>query len=262
MKAHRIAAVVIRHCYEARRNLNRVTETLYWPIQNVFLWGFFAIYLMHRSGNAEGLGDKLLAGAVLWGMFYAFQRDVAIGFMEELWSRNLINLFSTPLNVWEYVTGLTLLSLLKAAVGFLLAALIAWVGYGYNVFPQFIPFAPFLFNLIFFALSVSLVITGLMVRYSNKINTLAWSVAGLLMPFSCVFYPVSALPGWLQLIAWGLPTTSAFEAMRQIMNHGDFPARDFLWGLAWNIFYFVLAALFFRRMFASAKSKGFLVKQL
>jgi ABC-2 type transport system permease protein len=262
MKSHRIAAVVYRHCYEARRNLNRLTETLYWPVQNIFLWGFITIYLLHKSKGAAGFGEDLIAAAVLWGTFYAFQRDVALGFMEELWSRNLINLFSTPLSVWEYVTGLTVLSLLKAVIGFVLAALIAWLCYGYNVFPLIVPFLPFLFNLIFFALSISLAITGLMIRYSNKVNTLAWSVAGLLMPFSCVFYPVSTLPGWLRPMAWSLPTASSFEAMRQILAHGAFPGADFMLGLGFNFFYFALSVIFFRRMFAAAQSKGFLVKQL
>jgi ABC-2 type transport system permease protein len=261
MKAHRVIAVVYRHCYEARRNLNRITETFYWPVQNIMLWGFITVYLI-KSHGIGGLGNDLLAAATLWGMFYAFQRDVAIGFMEELWSRNLINLFSTPLNVWEYVAGLTLLSLLKAAAGFLLAASIAWACYGFNVFPQVAAFSPFIFNLICFAFSISLVITGLMIRYSNKVNILAWSVGGMLMPFSCVFYPASALPGWLQPLAWALPTTSSFEGMRHILARDNYPWGEFAIGLMCNALYVVAAVIMFRHMFAAARAKGFLVKQL
>jgi len=262
MKWHRILAVICRHSYEARRNLNHVTDTLYWPVQNILLWGFFTTYLLRHDRLSPGLGNDLLSAAILWSMFNAFQRDLAMGFMEELWSRNLLNLFSTPLSVGEYMTGLILLNLVKAAAGLLVASLIAWFCYAYNIFPSLPSFLPFLLNLILFSLSVGLVITGAVIRYSTKISTLAWSFAGLLMPISCVFYPVSTLPGWLRPVALSLPTTRAFEAMRQLLMHGEFSFSHFIWGLLLNVVYFIFAVIFFHRMFVSARAKGFLVKQL
>jgi ABC-2 type transport system permease protein len=80
------------------------------------------------------------------------------------------------------------------------------------------------------------------------------------MPFSCVFYPLKSLPSFLQPVAWILPTTHSFEGMRQAIAGGGFSLADFQWGLALNAAYFVLAALFFRWMFESARSLGLLVK--
>jgi ABC-2 type transport system permease protein len=262
MRWHRIAAVIYRHVYEGRRNINRLTETLYWPVQNIFLWGFLTIYLMHHNGLRPGLGNDLVGAAILWGMFNAFQRDLAMGFMEELWARNLLNLFSTPLTISEYMAGLLILTLLKAAVGFGLAALIAWSFYAFDIFPSLPDFLPFLFNLILFSFSIGLVITGLMIRFSGKVNTLAWSVAGLLMPVSCVFYPLTTLPEWLRPVAWALPTTHAFEAMRILILQGQFSTAHFLWGLLLNVGYGAAAILAFHRLFAAARAKGFLVKQM
>jgi len=262
MKWHRILAVIYRHCYESRRNLNRVTETLFWPIQNVLLWGFFTVYLTRHNGLSPGLGNDLLGAAILWGMFNAFQRDLATGFMEELWSRNLLNLFSTPLSISEYMTGLIMLNFLKAMVGLLFASLIAFFCYAYNILPSLPAFLPFLFNLMLFSLSIGLIITGSMIRYSANISTLAWSFAGLLMPISCVFYPVSTLPAWLRPLAMSLPTTHSFEAMRQLILHGQFSYAHFFWGLLLDLAYLIVAVIFFRQMFASARSRGFLAKQL
>ena len=262
MRWHRIVAVIHRHGYESRRNINRLTETLYWPVQNIFLWGFLTVYLMRHNGLHPGLGNDLVGAAILWGMFNAFQRDLAMGFMEELWARNLLNLFSTPLSITEYMTALLILTVLKALVGFTLAALIAWSCYSFNIFPSLPDFLPFVFNLIFFSLSIGLVITGLMIRFSGKVNTLAWSVAGLLMPLSCVFYPVTTLPEWLRPIALLLPTTHAFEAMRMLILRGQFSYSHFLWGLSLNIGYFTLAVGAFHYLFGAARAKGFLVKQM
>ena len=44
-------------------------------------------------------------------------------------------------------------------------------------------FLPFMLNLVLFALALGIIITGLIFRYTTKIQGLAWSFAGLLMPF-------------------------------------------------------------------------------
>ncbi len=260
MKLNRIKAVVMRHVYEARRNVDRITDTVYWPVLDIVVWGFFTIYL--KSGNrlAPGVISFLLGAVILWGMFYAFQRDMAVGFLDELWSRNLINLFSTPLTTWEYMSGLVLVNLLKACVGLTAAALIAWASFAFDVFPLLPGFLPYLADLLLFALALGLMITGLIFRYTTKIQALAWSFAGLLMPLSCVFYPLSSLPKYLQAVAWMLPTTHAFEGMRQTLAGHGFSATHFWWGMGLDVAYLAIAAMFFRWIFEVARSRGLLVK--
>lgn len=260
MKLHRIAAVIVRHAYEARRNLDRVTDALYWPVMDIVVWGFTAIYLARGGHMRPGLVSLLLGAAVLWGMFRAFQRDMATGFLAELWTRNLLNLFSTPLMISEYITGLIIVNLLKAALGMTAAALIAWVCYSYNIFPAMPTLLPFLFNLMLFAIAIGAVITGLIFRYSTRIQGLTWSLTGLLMPISCVYYPVRALPHWLRPAAWIMPTTQSFEGMRQVLAGGGFSTRNFVYGIALNGAYLLGAIAFFRTMFESARARGLLVK--
>ena len=97
MKLHRINAVILRHGYEARRNFDRVVDTLWWPVLDIVMWGFFSIYLTHGKGLQPSIVGLMLGAAILWTMFYSFQRDMAVAFIDDLWCRNLINLFSTPL---------------------------------------------------------------------------------------------------------------------------------------------------------------------
>jgi ABC-2 type transport system permease protein len=261
MKAHRVAAVMQRHLYEARRNFDRITDIVYWPVLDIIVWGFFTVYLARGGSRLQpDIVSFLLGAAILWGLFYAFQRDLAVGFLDELWSRNLINLFSTPLNVWEYMTGLICVNLLKAMVGFGAASLIAWGCYQFDIFPLLPAFLPFMALLVLFALALGLLITGLIFRFTTRIQGLAWSFAGLLQPVSCVFYPLSALPRWLGAIAWMLPTTHAFQGMRQILAGRGFSPAEFWWGLGLNVGYFVIAMFAFTRIFESARSRGLLAK--
>jgi ABC-2 type transport system permease protein len=260
MKLHRISAVLLRHTYEVRHNLNRITDMVYWPAVNIVTWGFFTVYLARQNRLQPGVLTFLLGAAVLWGMFYSFQRDIAVGFLDELWSRNLVNLFSTPLSVSEYMTGLIAVNILKALIGLAASALIAWIFYAYNIFPLLPSLVPFLLNLVLFALALGVIVTGLIFRYTTRIQSVAWSFAGLLMPLSCVFYPLHALPKYLRPVAWALPTTQSFEGMRQIMAVGGFSIAHFAFGLALNALYFSFAILFFRSAFESARSRGLLLK--
>lgn len=260
MKPYRISAVILRHTYEVYHNANHLTYMVYWPVVNIAVWGFFTLYLRHGDRLQPGAISCLLGAVILWGLFNAFQRDMAVGFLEELWARNLVSLFASPLSVSEYVTGLIIVTYAKAMVGLTVEALIAWMFYHYNIFPAMPTLMPFIFNLVLFALTMGIVITGLIFRYTTKFQAMAWSFAGLLMPLSCVFYPLSSLPGFLRPMASILPTTHSFEGMREAIASGGFSALHFKWGLELNLVYFAFAVVFFRWMFEAARARGLLVK--
>ncbi len=116
-------------------------------------------------------------------------------------------------------------------------------------------------NLLLFALALGIAITGMIFRYTTKIQALAWSFAGLLMPVSCVMYPMSSLPKWLQDVAWMLPTAHSFEGMRQVLAGNGFSPLHFWWGAGLNVVYFAIAIAFFGWIFEKARSRGLLVKQ-
>ena len=261
MKTNRIAGVMMRHYFEAKRNFDRITDMVYWPVLDIIVWGFFTIYLAHGNHMGPDLASFLLGAAILWGLFFAFQRDMAVGFLDELWSRNLINLFSTPLTVWEYMTGLVLVNLVKDEVGFGAASRLAWAAYYFDIFPCWCrrscrtyrqPGAvrararhPDHGN-------------DLQLHHANPgtgVELRRIADAGVVRALS-----VESLPRWLQAIAWMLPTTHSFEGMRQMMAGHGFSGAHFWWGLGLNATYFVLAMTIFRCVFASAKMRGLLVK--
>src|SRR3984893_1817830 len=247
MKLYRIKSVILRHTYEVRRNANHLTYMVYWPVVNILVWGFFTLYLRHGDRLQPGVISCLLGAVILWGLFNAFQRDMAVGFLEELWSRNLVSLFASPLSVPEYVTGLMIVTLAKAMIGLIVESLIAWLFYHYDIFPMLLTLMPFILNLALFALTIGIVVTGLIFRYTTKFQTMTWSFASLLMPLSCVFYPLSSLPSFLRPMAWILPTTQSFEVMRQALESTEFSTSHFKWGLALNLFFFIVAVVLFQR---------------
>ncbi len=260
MKWHRIRTVIRRHAYETRRNLNRVTDVVYWPILDIVVWGFFTIYLSSHETTGGQLVGFLMGAIILWNLFYGFQRDVVVGFLDEFWSRNLTNLFATPLTIKEYLVGLIIVDLVKISVTMIAATLLAWGVYSFNLFAYAWGILPFLLNLLLFALAIGLFSSALILRYSTKVETLAWSFGGLLQPLSCVFYPLAILPAWLAVAAKAVPTAYVFEGMRQVLQGGGVNWTYVITALALNAVYLALAAWFFSTIFQITREKGILVK--
>jgi len=260
MKLHRIAAIVERHVYEARHNPERITDAFYWPVIDIVIWGFVTLYLARHSGLRPGVIGFLLGAAILWSMFRSFQRDMADGFLSEVWSRNLVGLFTTPLSVPEYIAGLVAINALKALLGTIVAALVARLCYNYAMLGDLPALLPCVLMLALFGLATGILVTGLIFRYTTRIQSLAWTVTGLIMPFSCVFYPLSDLPPALQALARLLPTTYSFEGMRRVMAGVDVEPGQFVIGFALDAVYLAIAFVAFDRLFHAARSRGLLVK--
>jgi ABC-2 type transport system permease protein len=260
LKLHRVNAVILRHAYEARHNANQIAYMVYLPVLNLLVWGFFTIYLAQNDHSRPGVINFLLGAVILWGMFSAFQRDMAVGVLEELWSRNLASLLASPLTAPEYLTGLVIVTFGKVSVGLIAECIVAWLFYKYNLFPLLLPIMPFLLNLVLFGTIIGILVMGVIFRYTTRFQALSWSIASILMPFSCVFYPISALPVVLRPAAWILPSTHSFEGMRQVLQQGNFSSFHFECGLALNLLYLAGAVGLFRLLFEAARSRGLLVR--
>jgi len=105
-----------------------------------------------------------------------------------------------------------------------------------------------------------LAICGLILRQGMGAEGLAWTVVFTLSPISCVYYPVSTLPGWLQHVAWVLPSTYVFEGMRAVLFNGIF-RTDFLFiALGLDVVYIALGAAVFFVAFHNARRRGALLQ--
>ncbi len=255
----RIIAVFRRHLVEALRNPDRIDDILLWPFLDVVTWGLLSRYLMHGRLHFAA-PEQLVAGIALWGAFRAFQRDVAVGFLAEIWSRNLAPLFVSPLSPGEFLAGLFALNLLKLGLGLGLIALALRVLTGLPGAALLLRLLPPLAVLLCFGAAIGLLVTALILRFSTRVQTLAYGLAGILMPLSCVFYPLASLPKGLRGIARLLPTTQAFEAMRSVMVSGHSALSPLLWGGAVALLTLTGALWLFDRALRAARRTGRLLR--
>jgi ABC-2 type transport system permease protein len=89
---------------------------------------------------------------------------------------------------------------------------------------------------------------------------MAWTIMFLFLPLTCVYYPVTVLPHWLQYVAWSLPPTYVFEGMRALLIQHEFRADLMVQAVAFNIVLFAVASLAFGLLLRSARLQGSLLQ--
>jgi ABC-2 type transport system permease protein len=213
----RIGALVLRHIYLLRRSWPRAFELVYWPTVQMVLWGFITLFLVNTSSWVAQAAGVLISAVLLWDVLFRGQLGVALVFLEEMWSRNLAQLFVTPLRPLELVAALLTMSLIRTLIGVGGAALIAVAVFQYSIFSLGLPLLAFFVNLIVMGWAIGLVMSALVMRYGLGVESLAWGAIFIIQPISAVYYPVSVLPGWLQPVAHILPSTHVFEGMRALL---------------------------------------------
>lgn len=226
----------------------------------LFVWGLLSVYLTKSSVNGPNFVTILLGGVIFWNTFDHATRDVSRTFIEEMWDRNLTNFFSTPLTITEYLIGILSIAIVKVIVGALFMLLLARVFYAFDPMMLGWYVVVGLSSLMLTGWLVSLFIQAVILRYGHTVEVFIWAVAILLQPFSCVFYPLSTLPGWAQNIAYALPTTYIFENMRNMIFTGAVDVGQVALSYLLNAVYGAIAIVIFYRTFRVAKDKGLLVK--
>ncbi|MBC7360932.1 MAG: ABC transporter permease [Candidatus Aminicenantes bacterium] len=263
MKLHRISAMFLRHIYLYRHSITRLVEIFYWPLLDLLVWGFVSLYISRLSAEGKSTPNFLgifLGALILWDILFRSQQGISVSFLEEVWARNFLNLFVSPLTIGEYLVSLMLVAVFKVVVVFLISALLAWVLYSFNLFIIGLSLLPFMLNLIILGWALGILTTGLILRFGQQAEVLAWGVAFLFQPISAVFYPVSVLPKFLQKLATFIPASYVFEGMRAIIFGQRFSFDLLLRAFGLNVLYLGLALFFFFRMFRQVRAKGLLAK--
>ncbi|MGP9813323.1 ABC transporter permease [Rhodopseudomonas sp. NSM] len=257
---HRIAAMVLRYWYLLLSSWPRLLELLYWPALQIITWGFLQSYIAENAGFFARAGGTLIGAVILWDILLRGQLGFSISFLEEMWARNLGNLMMSPLKPVEFLASLMIMSLIRLAIGIVPMTLLAMIFFDFNLLGFGLPLIAFFCNLIFTSWALGIFVSGLVLRNGLGAESIVWTLMFAVMPLACVYYPVSALPHWLQPIAWALPPTYVFEGMRALLMQHQFRADLMLWSLGLNAVLFAAAFVSFMLMLNSARRHGSLIQ--
>ena len=256
-----IIALVKRYSFLYLRNPIRGMELVFWPAMELLLWGFLSMYIQKETSGDFSTFIRFLIGAtIFWDVLFRAQMGVSISFLEDMWTRNLLNIFVAPIRIREYLTAMFCMGVLRVSIVVLVMSLIAWLLYAFNLYAFSWNLIPFFILLMVFGFSLGILSVALILRWGQAAESLAWAVPFMIQPFSAVFYSVDTLPSAMQTVAWCFPSTYVFEGMRELIRSGTMDWNAIWVSAALNVVYLALSAAIFIWMFAKARKLGLLTK--
>jgi ABC-2 type transport system permease protein len=254
----RIRGIILQNAFVMRRSPLRLMELFYWPMIEVLLWGFISSFLARRNADIPGGVGVLLGAVVLWDIMFRSQQELAVTYLIDVWDRNILNLYASPLRQSEYFLGGLLFSIVRIAVGTSFLVVLARFAFGFNLLRAGAILVPAFIVLVGMGWALGLFIRAAILRFGSNAEVLVWSLAFLLQPVSAVFYPVAVLPNWLQTVAFFIPSSHVFEALRTLFATGDVLGASLAVGAVLDVVYFLIAARVAQAAFRSVRERGLL----
>ena len=256
----RTFAILLRQYYLVRGSASRVIPMFAWVVVDILLWGFITRYLNAVAGTRLDFVPVLLGAAVLWDFFTRVMHGVTMTFFEDVWSRNFLNLFASPLSLPEYLAGLVLSSIATSLVGLVAMLIVAVVLFGFSIVSYGVIVIAFLLLLFLFGIALGIVGSAIVLRLGPAAEWFVWPIPALVSPFAGVFYPVSTLPTWMQYVATVLPPSYVFEGLRAIVSGASWSPSTLWIGAALAIVDVLLACWFFAWVYRYAVRTGLIAR--
>jgi len=260
MNPRHIAAIVLREFYLVRGSLSRVVPLFAWAGIDIVLWGFISRYLNTITSSGFSFIPSLLGAVLLWDFLIRVMQGVTMTFFEDVWSRNFLNIFATPLSISEYLSGLVLSSIATSSVGLLVMVLLAATVFGLSFLVYGVMLVPFFLILFVCGIALGVLGSSLVLRLGPPAEWFVWPIPAIISPFVGVFYPLATLPPWMQYIGRALPPSYVFEGMRAIVSRHPLPAYTAGVGAGLAVLYLLLACWFFTRVYRHAVRTGLIAR--
>lgn len=260
MSLTRIAAIVLRQFYLIRGSLSRLLPLFVWAAIDIVLWGFMTRYLNRVAAPGFNFVPALLGAVLLWDFFTRVMQGITMAFFEDVWSRNFLNFFATPLLISEYLAGLVSSSIVTSTIGLVIMLILATGAFGLSFLAYGAMIIPFLLVLFLFGIAMGIVGTAIVLRLGPAAEWFVWPIPAIISPFAAVFYPLSTLPPGMRVVSWLLPPSYVFEGLRAIVAGHAAPTGMLAIGAVMAIVYVFLAAWFFTRMYRYGVRTGLIAR--
>ena len=260
MRLKPVAAILLRQFYLIRGSPVRSLPMFAWVAIDIVVWGFITRYLNSMAAGRFNYVPSLLGAVLMWDFFTRIMQGVSTAFLEDVWSRNFLNLFASPLAIPEYVTGLVLASIATSMIGLAVMLVLAVPVFGLSFLALGAHLALFLLVLYGFGVALGILASAMVLRFGPASEWLVWPIPALLSPFCAVFYPLTMLPAWMSSAAYLLPPSYVFEGMRGLLQGRPFAPLPAVCALALTALEIALAGYGFVRVYRRAVRTGLVAR--
>lgn len=256
----RVAAIVLRQYYLIRGSITRTVPMFIWITIDIVLWGFITKYLNAVASSGFDFVPVLLGAVLLWDFFTRVMQGVTMAFFEDVWSRNFLNIFASPLTITEYLAGLVLTSIATSTVGLTVMIGLAVAAFGLSFVSYGLTLLVLVLVLFVFGIAVGVAGCAVVLRFGPSAEWFVWPISALLAPFAGVFYPLTVLPRWMQAIAATLPPSHVFEGLRAVVTGGTVVPARLAFAAVLAVGYLLAACWLFTRVYRQAVRTGLIAR--
>ena len=260
MNASRIGAIVLRMFYLYRGSPQRVFPIFIFVAIDILVWGFLTRYLNSVSHADFNFVPALLGAVLLWDFLTRVMQQITMTLFEDVWTRNFLNFFASPLRTSEYLVGLLIVAIITSGLSLVAMLVLAQIAFGLSFVSYGIAIAPFLMVLFVTGIALGVAASALVLRLGPASEWLIWPIPMLISPFAGVFYPVTVLPGWMRAVALILPPAYVFEGMRSVVAGQGAPWDRLAIGGVLALVYLVLACMFFFAVYRAVIRNGLIAR--
>jgi ABC-2 type transport system permease protein len=160
-----VIGVMLRYFYLLRGTPARWLPIFVWVAIDIVLWGFITKYLNSVAESRLNFVSALLGAVLLFDFFTRVMHGIAGVFLEDVWSRNFLNLFASPLTIAQYLLGLVAASTLTSVISLMVMLVLATALFGLSFFTIGLALAPFLLILFLFGVALGLFCCALFIVF-------------------------------------------------------------------------------------------------
>ena len=260
MNPRRIYAIIYRYFAILKGSPDRIMGRYIWMLIDMVLWGFLSSYLGKLVPSGFNAISVFLGAVLLSNFFSRVMLNINMTFFEDMWARNFLNIFASPMRISEYLLGLILCGLLTSTGGLLLAFGSAALIFGFSPFVYGPALIPFLFILYLFGIALGIFGCAIVLARGPSSEWFIWPIPALITPFVGVYYPVSTLPQWMQTVATVLPPRYVFEGLRGVIAGQPIDFGQLSLGICLALLYILIASIVFLRVYHKAMRTGLIAR--
>ncbi len=231
-----------------------------WIFIDVLLWGYTTKYLSTSVGSTFNFVAIFLGIILLWQFLSQVHRGFILAALEDVYTHNFVNLFSSPLRVHEYLTGLVLSAIFTSSVALFAVLLLSYVVFGFSILSFGALLIPVMLVMLIFGIVFGILASAVVLRLGPAGEWLAWPVAAFIAPFVGVFYPIGVLPAWMQTVGSMLPITYVFENVRTYILTGVYDAGAVYMSIVLSLVYLVVAYVAYYYVYRYAIKHGLIAR--
>jgi len=247
MSLNRVYAIIVRYLSQLSHDRWHLADMFYWPFFDLAAMGYLATWISRDTGGAWL--SSIVGCMVLWQLVVQTNFVVSKNALLELYSANIVNLFTTPIYLREWLVACTVLAAGVACIVLLFCSLIALTFFGYNPLILGYLLFPVVLNLYVSGIALGTFVTGLLFYYGLRAQTVTYILGWIFGLISGSYYPADVLPLPFWLIARCLPLSYAFDVVRYHHLGATFVWQNLLIAALLNAFYLVLATTVLHRLF-------------